>query len=131
MRMVLLKLSQWKWRLVVIYLVVLAASYLVRWANNAAPIVPQGLSFVSVSSIKNDAPVTGNIRIAYRDYQTNIENAAVVVLLHGSPGSETDFAKLAPLLAEHYRVIVPDLPGFGSSTQAIPDYSNRAHARYI
>lgn len=36
----------------------------------------------------------------------------------------------APALAKHYRVIVPDLPGFGSSSHSIPDYSTRAHARY-
>jgi pimeloyl-ACP methyl ester carboxylesterase len=30
-----------------------------------------------------------------------------------------------------YRLIVPDLPGFGSSTRNLPDYSFRAHAAYL
>ena len=30
-----------------------------------------------------------------------------------------------------YRVVVPDLPGFGYSTPYVADYSNRAHARYL
>jgi pyruvate dehydrogenase E2 component (dihydrolipoamide acetyltransferase) len=28
-------------------------------------------------------------------------------------------------------LIAPDLPGFGNSTTTIPDYSIRAHARYV
>jgi pimeloyl-ACP methyl ester carboxylesterase/membrane protein DedA with SNARE-associated domain len=38
---------------------------------------------------------------------------------------------LVPALAERYRVIAPDLPGFGASTPKISDYSVRAHARYV
>lgn len=55
----------------------------------------------------------------------------VVVLLHGSPGNSKDFNSLAPELAKHYRVIRPDLPGFGESTREVADYSIRAHARYV
>ncbi len=44
--------------------------------------------------------------------------------------SET-FDDLAPLLAKHGRVLVPDLPGFRGSTLDIPDYSIRAHAHYL
>jgi pimeloyl-ACP methyl ester carboxylesterase/membrane protein DedA with SNARE-associated domain len=55
----------------------------------------------------------------------------VVVLLHGSPGNAKDFNSLAPALAKNYRVIRPDLPGFGESTRQVPDYSIRAHAHYV
>ena len=54
-----------------------------------------------------------------------------MILLHGSPGSSEIFAKLTRVLAPHFRVIAPDLPGFGYSTRAIPDYSFRAHAEYL
>lgn len=37
----------------------------------------------------------------------------VVLLLHGAGGSGHSFRNLIPLLAPHYRVIVPDLPGQG------------------
>src|ERR1700722_17457032 len=40
-------------------------------------------------------------------------NAAVVLLLHGFPTSSFMFRKLIPRLADDYRVIAPDLPGFG------------------
>ena len=40
-------------------------------------------------------------------------NAPVVLLLHGFPASSFMFRKLIPRLASNYRVIAPDLPGFG------------------
>src|ERR1700729_2819796 len=41
------------------------------------------------------------------------ENAPVVLLLHGFPTSSFMFRELIPRLADDYRVIAPDLPGFG------------------
>jgi len=40
---------------------------------------------------------------------------AVVVLLHGAPSPAEDFNDLANELAHRYRVLVPDLPGYGQS----------------
>ncbi|MBN9658174.1 MAG: alpha/beta hydrolase [Acidobacteria bacterium] len=40
-------------------------------------------------------------------------DAPVVLLLHGFPSSSFQFRMLMPLLAGQYRVIAPDLPGFG------------------
>ncbi|HTQ95533.1 MAG TPA: alpha/beta fold hydrolase, partial [Candidatus Acidoferrum sp.] len=40
-------------------------------------------------------------------------NAPVVLLLHGFPTSSFMFRELIPRLANDYRVIAPDLPGFG------------------
>src|ERR1700739_2303816 len=40
-------------------------------------------------------------------------NAPVVLLLHGFPTSSFMFRELIPHLANDYRVIAPDLPGFG------------------
>lgn len=52
-------------------------------------------------------------------------DAPVVVLLHGFPSSSNMFRNLIPALAQRYRVIAPDYPGFGHS--GIPD---RAKFRY-
>lgn len=38
-----------------------------------------------------------------------------ILLLHGFPSSSHMFRDLLPLLADHYRVVAPDLPGFGFS----------------
>jgi pimeloyl-ACP methyl ester carboxylesterase len=40
-------------------------------------------------------------------------NAPVVLLLHGFPTSSFQYRDLIPRLADRYRVIAPDLPGFG------------------
>jgi pimeloyl-ACP methyl ester carboxylesterase len=40
-------------------------------------------------------------------------DAPVVLLLHGFPTSSFQFRELIPRLADDYRVIAPDLPGFG------------------
>ena len=40
-------------------------------------------------------------------------NAPVVLLLHGFPASSFMFRELIPRLANAYRVIAPDFPGFG------------------
>jgi len=39
--------------------------------------------------------------------------APVLLLLHGFPASSFQYRELMPLLADHFHVIAPDLPGFG------------------
>ena len=41
------------------------------------------------------------------------QDAPVMLLVHGFPSSSHMFRDLIPLLADTYRVIAPDLPGFG------------------
>ncbi len=43
-------------------------------------------------------------------------DAPVVLLLHGFPASSFQYRELIPRLADRYRVIAPDLPGFGFTT---------------
>ncbi len=49
----------------------------------------------------------------------------VVLLLHGFPTSSHMFRNLIPVLADRYRVIAPDYPGFGQS--AAPDHTQFAY----
>jgi pimeloyl-ACP methyl ester carboxylesterase len=51
------------------------------------------------------------VRIFYRE--AGDPNAPVVLLLHGFPASSFQYRELIPRLADRYRVIAPDLPGFG------------------
>src|SRR5271163_308975 len=53
-------------------------------------------------------------RIFYRE--AGSPSAPVVLLLHGFPSSSHQFRRLIPLLSPHYRVVAPDLPGFGFTT---------------
>ena len=51
------------------------------------------------------------INIFYRE--AGPKDAPVVLLLHGFPTSSFQYRHLIPRLADRYRVIAPDLPGFG------------------
>jgi pimeloyl-ACP methyl ester carboxylesterase len=51
------------------------------------------------------------VSIFYR--QAGPADAPVVLLLHGFPTSSFQYRELIPRLADRYRVIAPDLPGFG------------------
>jgi pimeloyl-ACP methyl ester carboxylesterase len=51
------------------------------------------------------------VRVFYR--AAGDPNSPVVLLLHGFPTSSFMFRELIPRLAADYRVIAPDLPGFG------------------
>ena len=51
------------------------------------------------------------LRVFYR--AAGDPDAPVVLLLHGFPASSFMFRELIPRLATEYRVIAPDLPGFG------------------
>src|SRR5262245_12793996 len=51
------------------------------------------------------------VRVFYRE--AGEATKPVVLLLHGFPASSFMFRELIPRLADQYRVIAPDLPGFG------------------
>ena len=59
----------------------------------------------------------GEVDVFYRE--AGPRDAPVILLLHGFPTSSHMFRDLIPHLAESYRVIAPDLPGFGQ-TKAPP-----------
>src|SRR6266436_1730302 len=51
------------------------------------------------------------VTVFYRE--AGAADAPVVLLLHGFPTSSFQYRELIPRLADRYRVIAPDLPGFG------------------
>ena len=53
------------------------------------------------------------LTVFYRE--AGASTAPAVLLLHGFPTSSHMFRHLIPILAPHFRVIAPDLPGFGFS----------------
>ena len=63
------------------------------------------------SSTSIDRVEADGVRVFYR--AAGNTKAPVVLLLHGFPTSSFMFRELIPLLADDYRVIAPDLPGFG------------------
>ncbi len=64
-----------------------------------------------------------NRKVFYRE--AGPKDAPVLLLLHGFPSSSHMFRDLIPALADRYRVIAPDMPGFGFS-----DAPDRAQFAY-
>ena len=58
------------------------------------------------------------VKIFYRE--AGPVSAPTILLLHGFPTSSHMFRDLIPRLAPHFRVIAPDLPGFGFSDAPAP-----------
>lgn len=54
------------------------------------------------------------VNIFYRS--AGLPISPVLLLLHGYPSSSHQYRNLIPLLAQKYRVIAPDFPGFGFTT---------------
>ncbi|WP_170841871.1 alpha/beta fold hydrolase [Sphingomonas gellani] len=59
----------------------------------------------------------GDAEVFFRE--AGAPSAPVILLLHGFPTASHMFRDLIPALADRYRVIAPDLPGFGQ-TKAPP-----------
>ncbi|MCM3172324.1 alpha/beta hydrolase [Paenibacillus sp. MER 99-2] len=53
----------------------------------------------------------GDVNVFYRE--AGPKDGQVILLLHGFPSSSHMFRDLIPKLSKHYRVIAPDLAGFG------------------
>jgi pimeloyl-ACP methyl ester carboxylesterase/membrane protein DedA with SNARE-associated domain len=123
-----------RWRLLGIFLVLLAISYLWRWLVPAQGMALPGQLAMPVLVIDADGFPAGNTtNIYYRDLRPpGKPDAPVVILLHGSTPTAHDRDGLAQALAADFRVIVPDLPGFGASDGPdLPDYSPATYAQEL
>jgi len=122
--MTLLRRVRW-WH---VYLALLGLSHVVQFVASRAGRPESGVAIreVAVQRAAGPAPA-GTVRLAYREWG----EGAPLIYLHGSPGSGADARRIAGLLQDRFRVIAPDLPGFGRSSRWIPDYGIQAHARYV
>jgi pimeloyl-ACP methyl ester carboxylesterase len=66
-----------------------------------------------MSAIKYDRVDVDGFSVAYRE--SGPADGPILLLLHGFPSSSHMFRDLIPRLSDRYRVIAPDLPGFGQS----------------
>ncbi len=75
------------------------------------------------------AEVDGH-RINYWD--TGASDKPVLVLIHGFGSSKENWSFLSELLQRHYRVLAPDLPGFGNSSFRVDcDYRVASQAERV
>ena len=97
------------------YGLLLGASFIVRHREPPTVHVDPFERVAVVPAVGGDGVTSDRVAIAYREYAADFgRDLETIVLLHGSPGRKENFGRLAPVLARNARVLVPDLPGFGS-----------------
>jgi pimeloyl-ACP methyl ester carboxylesterase len=87
--------------------------------SGRATISQLGIPRMSIHRVEADG-----VRVFYR--AAGDTRAPVILLLHGFPASSFMFRELIPRLATHYRLIAPDLPGFGFTE--VPAERNYAYS---
>lgn len=87
-----------------------------------ASVMEDGLYRQATATRYRTQDVNG-LRVFYRE--AGAPEAPTILLLHGFPTSSHMFRALIPMLAPHFHVIAPDLPGFGFS-----DAPSRSHFAY-
>ncbi len=76
--------------------------------------------------------VAGDHRWAYDVREAEQASAPTVVMVHGFTGSKENWYPLAERLGGHYRLVIPDLPGWGESQRiAGADYGFAAQAERL
>jgi pimeloyl-ACP methyl ester carboxylesterase len=67
----------------------------------------------SIPVVRYQSETIDGVNVFYRE--AGPSDAPIVLLLHGFPTSSHMFRNLIPILAQKYRVVAPDYPGFGES----------------
>jgi pimeloyl-ACP methyl ester carboxylesterase len=88
------------------YALLLVSTIVWSWSNVASAQQPTQVSYKTAK--------VGELEIFYRE--AGPKDAPAILLLHGFPTSSQMFRNLIPALADKYRVIAPDYPGYGHSS---------------
>ncbi|MBB1625847.1 alpha/beta fold hydrolase [Achromobacter sp. UMC71] len=86
-------------------------------ANNSSPAVdtlPAATAVDHPVHVRHASLQVQGVSVFYRE--AGSAEAPAVLLLHGFGASSYMFRELIPVLARHYHVIAPDLPGFGQTS---------------
>ena len=79
--------------------------------------------------VRRVVSLPSGVEVAYLDTEADLPP---LVLLHGIGASKDHWPRLARHLAGRFRVVAPDLPGFGESSKPVgADYSMPAQAEHV
>ncbi len=113
------------------YLALLSASWLYE-SNRAS--IPSARPAAVVGEWNGGMRSAGVVQVAYDDYRapTGASARPPVIIIHGSPGRGSELGDMARAIQSYgYRVITPDLPGFGESTLHPTSLSILSHAHEV
>lgn len=96
-----------------------AAALAAGTAQAAAPVHTPPPIAVATEQVHYRTTQVEGVEVFYRE--AGPADAPVLLLLHGFPTSSHMFRELIPRLAQRYRVIAPDYPGFGYSAAPARD----------
>lgn len=115
-----------------LFLLFLVLSHGWRWKNpDLRPPLPDQ-EHMTLPAWDGARQTGGTVVVSYRDLQPpDKRDAPVLILVHGIPQASDVFNPLIDHLGKHYRLIIPDLPGFGASSLWIDDYGMQTQARYL
>jgi pimeloyl-ACP methyl ester carboxylesterase/membrane protein DedA with SNARE-associated domain len=113
----------------ILYVVLLGLSHLVRLGQSDFNPRPDQ-TWVSLPEMDHQSATGNLVNLSFVD---SGGDGPVILLLHGSPASSSFMMRMhADLSGDgRFRVITPDLPGFGGSSRRLVDYSISSHASYI
>ena len=119
--------------LLVGYAVLLFASTHIRSWNPARRSLGEGQRAIQVPlRHATHSSTNATAEMAYIDLAPKTDVSATVVLVHDVPHKGGELLPLAQdLQREGYRVLAPDLPGFGASSLHVPAYDIPTRAAYL
>lgn len=87
---------------------------------------------IELTEVDENGQLTdGRAIILYEDlYDSTQAGQPAVVLLPGGPEGPEVFDPLIPKLKDHFRLIIPHLPGYSKTGEQLPDYSFESLADY-
>ena len=126
------ELEGWK-KYVFIYAILLFASHLTTWVFDGPPVEQQGAEEYELLNIVNkDSTLSDEtVKVYYRDIYTGKDaNPQTLVLIPGGTEGAGVFEEITDRLSDRYRLIIPQLPGYGSFQSQLPAYSFYSLAVY-
>src|SRR5690606_34649736 len=108
------------WQTVLIVAALVAAAFVLvvawgRWRDPSALVRAECARERMASGLARREVGVDGIRWVYAEGMAAADNAPVLVLLHGYTGSKENWYPVARRLRGRYRLLVPDLPGWGES----------------
>lgn len=118
--------------ILVVFLIAIAALAIVIWRDPYAIVRAEYARQRIVAGLQTHEVEAGGYRWRYVERDADSADAPTLVLVHGYTGSKENWYRLAEALGRRYRLVIPDLPGWGGSERKPgADYGYAAQADHL